>query len=215
MARKGLNATFSYNRQGTVRTYQVRVGTIAHGVQMISAESVARTQRAYYPHRTAMQQFTLQVLLKDWAERTHFTSWLASYAEFAINPDIVQSEFPWMSVSVPLREFTAKGVPLAGYEWGAHTGMMMFTPDILFEAATSPGQKGLPDVSSVINKWAAFASDQAIEYFYPIGTQLAGEQAPASYAQIIYPGDPAQFNPPPDTTPSGAPGGLRGPIGLG
>jgi hypothetical protein len=203
--RKGLNATFSYIRSGQVRIYRVRAGMLAHGVQMISSESVARTQRAYYPHRTAMQQFTVEVLLKDWTERTHFNSWLASYAEYAIDPNLVQSVFPWMTVTVPGREFLYHGVPLQGYEWGAHTGMMMFAPKILFEAATSPGQKNRPQVSTVINKWAAFASDQAIQYFYPIGTQLAASQQ-GSYAQIAYPGDPAAFNSPSPPIPGPGPG---------
>ena len=194
MPRQGLNATLAYNRAGTLRTYRVRAGMLAHGVQMISAESVARTQRAYYPHRTAMQQFTVEVLLKDWAERTHFTRWLATYAEYAIDPNIIEAEFPWMTVSVPLREFLYHGVPLQGYEWGAHTGQMMFTPQIVFEAATSPGQKNRPNVSTVINKWAAFSQDKAIKFFYPIGAQLAGDQAPVTYAKIVYPGDPASFN---------------------
>ena len=196
MARKGLNATLSYTRGGSVRTYRVRAGLLAHGVQMISTESVARTQRAYYPHRTAMQQFTVEVLLKDWDERTHFTSWLATYAQYAINPDASGSVFPWMTVSVPSREFLYHGVPLEGYEWGAHTGMMMFTPKVIFEAATSPGQKNRPNISSVINKWAAFGQDKAIQFFYPIGTQLAGDAAPTSFDKPVFPGDPAQFNPP-------------------
>jgi hypothetical protein len=194
MARTGLNCTLSYSRGGTVRSYRVRAGMLGHGVDMISTESVARTQRAFYPHRTAMQRFTVEVLLRDWTERTHFTSWLATYAEFVIDPEASGSVFPWMTVSVPLREFLFKGVPLQGYEWGAHTGMMMFTPKIIFEAATSPGQKGRPDVSTVINKWAAFGQDKAIQYFYPIGTQLAGDQAPANYSKPVFPGDPSQFN---------------------
>jgi hypothetical protein len=207
MARKGLNATLSYtDGSGTARTYKVRVGNIGHGVDMIYDQSQGRTQRAFYPHRVAEQQFTLMVLLKNWTERTHFTNWLASYASFAIDPDSSAATFPWMSCSVPGREFARKGVPLAGYEWGAHTGMMMFTPQIIFAAATTPGQKGQPAISSVINKWGAFASDKAIQYFYPVGTQLSGNQA-GNYSRIQYPFDPSQFNQQPSTpvfpTPTG------------
>jgi hypothetical protein len=220
MARKGLNATLSYvDGGGTTHTYRVRVADIGHGVDMIYTESKARTERAFYPHRAAEQQFALTVLLKDWAERTHFTNWLADYASFAIDPDNSSATFPWMSCSVPSREFARKGVPLAGYEWGAHTGMMMFTPQILFAAATTPGQKGQPDISSVINKWGAFASDPAIQYFYPIGTQLSGNAAPANYAQIQWPQDPSQFDQQPSTpvtpVPSPtAPGQTTTPIGV-
>lgn len=211
--RQGLNATFAYtDAGGTNHTYQVRVGVIGHGVQMIATESQARTQRAYYPHRTAEERFTITVLLKDWDERSHFTNWLASYASYAIDPDLAATTFPWMTVTVPSREFSKKGVPLAGYEWGAHTGMMMFQPQILFEAATTPGQKGQPDISTVINKWGAFASDKAIQYFYPTGTQLSGNQT-GNYSKIQFPSDPTQFNQPPSTPVLPTPTGGGQPVG--
>lgn len=192
-ARMGLNCTLSYERAGAVRQYRVRAGVISHGVQMVSVESEARTQRAYYPHRTAMQQFSLVILLKNWAERHDFVAWLTTYGEYAIDPNVIQNTFPWMTVAVPSRDFLQEGVPLQGYEWGAHVGQMMFTPQVVFEAATSPGQKKRPDVSSVINKWTAFTSDKAIQYFYPFGVQLAGNQQ-GQYSQIAYPGDPGQFS---------------------
>lgn len=215
--RKGLNATFSYtDGGGTSRTYRVRVGDIGHGVDMIYNQSQARTERAFYPHRAAEQQFTLTVLLKDWAERTHFTNWLASYASFAIDPDNSSSTFPWMTCTVPGREFTRRGVPLAGYEWGAHTGMMMFTPQIIFAAASTPGQKGLPVISTVINKWGAFASDKAIQYFYPIGTQLSGNQTGNYNPVQQFPSDPSQFNQQPGQPVFPTPGGTppTPPIGV-
>lgn len=193
MTRAGLNCTLSYpDAKGLTRTYRIRAGAVGHGLQMIFSESAARTARAFYPHRTAMQQFSIVALLKNWDERTDFVNWLSTYANYAINPDIIQPAFPWMTVTVPSRDFTQYGVPLTGYEWGAHTGMMMFTPQILFEAATSPGASpGLPSVSSVINKWSAFASDVAIQYFYPFGTQLSGSQQPVS--SVAYNGSPAVF----------------------
>jgi hypothetical protein len=204
----GLNCTLSYqDGTGATRQYRVRAGDIVHGVQMIATESEARTQRAYYPHRSAMEQFSVVVLLKNWDERSHFTNWLSNYAQYAIDPDIIQQTFPWMSVSIPSRQFLQQGVPLQGYQWGAHTGQMMFTPQVVFEAATSPGQTAArtPDISSVINKWSAFASDTAIQYFYPIGTQLSGDQT-GTYTKIVYPGDPSQFNtappPPPNPVPT-------------
>jgi hypothetical protein len=213
MARMGLNCTLSYtDPSGMIRKYQIRAGNISFGVQMISSESAARTQRAYYPHKTAMQQFTVQALLKNWDERTSFVNWLSSYSEFSLDPDTVQPAFPWMKVEIPLRGFTQYGVPLEGYEWGAHTGMMMFTPDIVFESVKSPGQQNYPQVSSVINKWSAFSADTAIQYFYPFGVQLSGNQQ-GSYAQIQYPGDPTQFTNPTSTPPQGVGGGAPAPGG--
>lgn len=191
--RMGLNCTLSYARDNARRRYRVRAGAVAHGVQMIAVESAARVTRAYYPHRTARHPFSVVVLLKNWDERRHFNEWLATYAEYAIDPDISHPQFPWMTVEIPSREFTAQGVPVQGYQWGAHTGQMMFAPEIVFEAATSPWQSGQPDLSSVINKWQAFTSDKAIQYFYPFGIQLSGNQA-GDYSRIAYPGDPTQFS---------------------
>lgn len=188
MTRRGLNCTMSYVRSGTTRVYRVRAGVLGYGVKMIYAESQARTQRAFYPHRSATEQFSIEVLLKDWDERSDFTDWLASYSEWALDPNIVRKEFPYMTVLVPSREFSHHGVPLAPYEWGAHTGMMMFSPKIVFEAAFSPGQTAPPVVSTVINKWKAFGQDPAIQYFYPFGTQLQGNQIPQYYDQNQVPG---------------------------
>jgi hypothetical protein len=204
VARQGLNCTLSYSRAGSRQTYRVRAGALAHGVQMIASQDAARTQRAYYPHRTATERFSVVVLLKNWDERRDFTNWLASYGSYAIDPEVLQTPFPWMTVSVPSRQFLQYGVPLQGYEWGAHTGQMMFTPQVIFEAAASPGSSpSTPQVSSVINKWAAFGSDKAIQFFYPFGTQLAGSQAPANYSHIQYPGDPGSFSQQGTAVPTG------------
>jgi len=130
MKRGGLNCTLSYpDRNGNTRSYQVRAGAVGHGIQMIFTESQARTARAFYPHRTAMEQFSITVLLKDWGERADFINWLSGYANYAVDPDIgtPYQSFPWMQVAIPSRGFVQWGVPLTGYQWGAHTGMMMFT----------------------------------------------------------------------------------------
>lgn len=187
MARAGLNAKLSYVN-GSTRTYSVRAGDLSFGAEMVAAESAARIYRAYYPHKSANQQFSVQVLLKNWAERTDFMNWLSTYAQWALDPNAVRAAFPYMTVSVPSRSFYQRGLPLAGFEWGAHTGMMAFSPVIIFEAAFSPGQASAGiATSSVINKWSAFASDPAIKYFYPFGTQLDADSAPENYSRVQLP----------------------------
>jgi hypothetical protein len=200
MARKGLNCTLSYvDGNGTTRTYGVRAGNLGYGVQMVSAEDQARINRAYYPHKTANQQFSVQVLLKDWDERNDFMNWLTTYAQWALDPNVARTVFPFVSVAVPARNYYQTGLPLTGFEWGAHTGMMMFTPVIVFETGLSPGQQGTGiTVSSVVNQWSAFQSDPAIQYFYPFGTQLASLQVPQNYTQVVPPSPP----PPPATPPT-------------
>jgi hypothetical protein len=193
--RQGLNCKLSYVRGGTSNTYQVRGKTLTHGTMQIAEESHARTHRAFYPHRAAPQQFSVLVQLKGWSERRDFMNWLGSYGEYIMDPDIGASTFPAMTVSLPARQFLTQGVPLQGYAWGDHTGSMIFEHMLVFEAAVDPGQTGMPKTSTVINKWSAFAADNAIQYFYPFGTQLSGQDSPSgNYAKIVYPGDPGSFN---------------------
>lgn len=184
--RQGLNCTFSYTDGTTAYTYQVRAGSIGYGTDMIYAEDQGRTQRSYYPHRTANQQFSIQVLLKNWDERQDFMSWVTRYAQFALDPNLVRTVFPFLQVAVPARNFFQQGMPLTGYEWGAHAGMMAFSPVFVFEAAQSPGQSANALVtSSVINAAGAYAADPAIQYFYPFGTQLEASQVPVDYGQVL------------------------------
>jgi hypothetical protein len=205
VGRHGLNCTLAYVDDSSVtHTYRVRAGDLAYGVHMVSAEDEARVTRSFYPHKTANQKFSVQVLLKDWAERNDFMNWLSSYAQWALDPNASRTVFPFMTVAVPARNYSQTGLPLTGYEWGAHTGMMMFSSTIVFETGLSPGQNGVGiTVSSVINQWSAFASDPAIQYFYPFGTQLSATQVPEDYSQVL----PASPTPPPATSlPPYAPG---------
>lgn len=186
MARQGLNGTMTYTDGTATYTYQVRIGQIGYGVDMIFGEDQGRTQRSFYPHRTANQQFSVQVLLKNWDERSDFVSWMVSYAQFALDPTAVRATFPFMQVLCPVRNFSQQGMPLSGYEWGAHTGMMAFSPVFVFEAATSPGQNSTAlTVSTVTGTTTAYASDPAIQYFYPFSTQLAAGDVPQDYGQVV------------------------------
>lgn len=186
MARQGLNGTLSYTDGTTAYTYQFRAGTLGYGVDMIYAEDQARTWRSFYPHRSANQQFSVQVLLKDWDERSDLVSWMMTYAQYMLDPNAVRTVFPFMQVSVPARKFSQQGVPLTGYEWGAHTGMMAFSPVFVFEAAQSPGQVSNAVVTSAVTGTSsAYASDPAVQYFYPFSTQLEASQVPQDYGQVI------------------------------
>jgi hypothetical protein len=191
-ARQGLNGTFTYTDGASAYTYQVRVGDIGYGVDMIYAEDQGRTQRSFYPHRSANQKFSVQVLLKSWDERQDLMTWMTSYAQYALDPTAVRTSFPFMTVTCPVRNFTALGMPLSGYEWGAHAGMMAFSPVFTFEAGQSPGQVSSSVVtSSVVGASAAYASDPAVQYFYPFSTQLAASQVPQDYGQVVpSPGTP-------------------------
>lgn len=186
MARQGLNATLAYTDGASAYTYQVRAGDIGYGTDMIYAEDQGRTQRSFYPHRSANQQFSVQVLLLNWDERQDLMTWMTSYAQYALDPTAVRTVFPFMQVICPVMNFSQQGMPLSGYEWGAHSGMMAFSPVFTFEAAQSPGQSSLAVVtSSVTGTASAYASDPAVQYFYPFSSQLSASQVPQDYGQVI------------------------------
>lgn len=207
MARQGLNGMLSYTDGSRSYTYRVRVGDIGYGTDMIFAEDQGRTQRSFYPHRTANQQFGVQVLLKDWDERQDLMTWMTSYAQYALDPTAVRTVFPFMQVTCPVRNFSQQGIPLTGFEWGAHAGMAAFSPVFVFEAAQSPGQfSSAVTASRVTGTASAYASDPAVQYFYPFSTQLDASQVPQDYTQVIpSPGAaPAAVAPSPGKPPPGA-----------
>lgn len=190
MPRKGLNATLAYQRGGVQRAYRVRCDMIVHGTQMVAEESQARLRRAYYPHRVSTQQFSIRVILIGYPERRSLSNWLASYSSFVLDPDISGVNYPTMSITVPSRDFSQRGVPLSGFEWGDHVGAMVFTPTITFEPAYEPWDKAKPAITRVEDTWQAFSKDEAVKYFYPFSTQLTGDNAPTgTYDQPIYPAD--------------------------
>jgi hypothetical protein len=212
LARKGLNATLSFKRGSATHAYQVRCTGIVHGTQMIAEESQARIRRAYYPHQVTTQQFGITLALMGYPERRSLSNWLASYSSYALHPDIGGTEYPTMFVVVPSYEFTHRGVPLTGFEWGDHIGSMVFTPTIMFEAAYEPWDKTKPAITRVENTWRAFSKDEAIKYFYPFGTQLSGEQAPSGgYDKPVYPTDPENDPAAPPTDPNIKPPNIRPP----
>jgi hypothetical protein len=216
MARQGLNGTFSYSDGSAAHTYQFRAGMLGYGTDMIYAEDQARISRSFYPHRSASQRFSVQVLLKDWDERSDLVGWMQSYAQYMLDPNAVRTTFPFMQVTVPVRNFVQQGVPLTGYEWGAHAAMMAFSPVFVFEAAQSPGQATSQVVtSSVTGAASAYASDPAVQYFYPFSTQLEASQVPQDYGQVIPPTSTVPVVIPPAgvlATPAGQAALATGPV---
>ena len=180
MARHGLNCTLSYSDGKVLHSYRVRVDQAAHGVVMVAEESQARTVRAFYPHRVAEDQFSINVMLKGTAERISFVRWLHGYTSFVLSTDLPVGRFPPMLVNLPSRDFLHSGVPLTGVEYGDHVGSMVWNHMVAFEAV--PLAMKIKDVSSFV---PATQDPKATPYFYPLGQQLIAEQAPEIYTQML------------------------------
>lgn len=187
--RQGLNSTLSYQMGSTTYSFQARVGEIYHGSQMVADEAQSRTRRAYYPHRLSASPFTLAVIIRGYNERVAFSNFLYDYAARVLDPDLSQG-YPSMYVSVPSRNFSRRGVPKTGIEWGDHVGSMVWNPQVQFETHID---SSIGDTNTVAS--SQFVLEQGaqpeLKYFFPAGVQLSGDQVPAGgYTQQI---DPQQI----------------------
>lgn len=200
MGRRGLNATLSYLHGRQRRVYRVRCNLLTHGMTVLYEESQARVKRAFYPHRLSSAQFLLGVQVVGQAEYRSLSSWLATYADYVLEPGLRFGEFPAMAVSVPSRDFLRKGVPLSGMEWGDRVGAMVWSPQIVFETSEEPLDRNKKVALSHVGGPGLY--EKTTKFFYPTGTQLGGQDVPAdgSYTQPvsiedIVGGDPNKMDP--------------------
>lgn len=182
MARRGLNCTLTYNDGQAVRSYRVRCDQVTHGAVMVSEESSGRTRRAYFPHRVAEDQFSINVILVGNAERKDFVGWMERYVALMLSLDTPLSNFPPMRVSLPARRFYRVGIPLSGIEKGDHVGSMVWNHLVQFEAV--PDALGRKELSRPIALVSRAASPES-EFFYPFATQMSGNEAPLVYTRVI------------------------------
>lgn len=189
--RNGLNCSLTYNRGKTTCTYSVRANLVAHGMQVIYAESSARVRRVFYPHRLTYAQFALGVDLVGEDEFVSFSTWMANYADYAISLDLPVNGYPYMAVSIPSRRFLRYAVPLSGgFEWGDSVGLMLRTETVVFETVGQPGDKANQSPTSYATGQAL--KDATSKYFYPTGQQLSGSMSPPS-ATYSTQADPSDF----------------------
>lgn len=186
--RPGLNGTLSYpDSSGAVHGFQVRVESITHALKVVFDESTGRNRRAMYPHRMSDAQFTLGLVLVGQPERQAFTEFLGGFAATLLNPGA--STVPVMTVSVPVRNFSRRGIPQTGFEWGAKLGRTAFHPQVTFETSWNPVDGPSDPVASGVPS-ASAVGDPNVQYFYPFGTQLSGDQVPGGgplpeWAQVL------------------------------
>lgn len=179
--RRGLNCSLTYTRGGTTYGFRLRCTGVSYGFSMVAEESQARTRRAYYPHRLSPDPFAVRVQLKGYAEKEQMNRWLASYAAWMLDPSLASSANVTMSVSVPSRNFSRRGVLVRGVEYGDHVASMLYEKALVFVTVQDPADTGAYTPSRyVFNVNADVAND--VKYFYPASTQLSGDDAPPAGA---------------------------------
>lgn len=182
--RQGLNCSLTYARAGTTYGFRLRCTGVTHGFSMLSEESQARTRRALYPHRLAPGPFAIRVQLKGFAEKEQMNRWLASYGQWILDPAIASSANITMSVSVPSRGFSRRGILTRGVEYGDHVGSMVFDKVLTFVSIQDPADpSGYTPSSFRFNVNQDVISD--VRYFYPSSIQLSGDETPPSGAYAV------------------------------
>lgn len=178
MPRQGLNCTLSYSDGTAVRGYRVRCSELSHGFEMIADESQSRTDRAFYPHKTAPTQFSIVVDLIGQRERQSLNAYLMGYVNYILDPGLKARITPQMTVRVPSRNFKRVGVPVSGFEFGTVLGEMLFRPRLVFETSGEPLDWDERITISRAHTALAASRTPETEFFYPTGTQLKGGESP-------------------------------------
>jgi hypothetical protein len=208
--RQGLNATLTYTRRGVRQGFKLRCNGITYGFSLIAEESQARTRRAYYPHRLAPDRFAIRLQLKGYAEHKTLSGWLADYMSYILDPSIANAADTMMTVSVPSRNFTRKGVPVSGITYGDKVGKTLWEETVVFESLSDPAD---PDgyTPSKYDGTVATGIDRDVQYFYPLSTQLSGDDTPpaGAYTQVQGVDDTTPITPsaPSAEPPPGGPAG--------
>jgi hypothetical protein len=182
--RQGLNCTLTYARSGTTYGFRLRCTGVAYGFSMVAEESQARTRRAYYPHRLAPDPFAIRVQLKGYPEKKVMNDWLASYAVWILDPSLASNAVVAMTVTVPSRNFSRRGILVRGVEYGDHVGSMLFEKALTFVTIQDPSD---PDAYTPSRYVFDVNKDVSadVQYFYPSSTQLSGDDTPPAGAYLV------------------------------
>lgn len=200
----GANCTLSYptivGGKTVTRAYRVRAIALQHGLLQIAAESHARTMRAYYPHRRSQARFVVTFILmgrkdignsKERSERERFNAWMKTYMAYLLDQDV--ADHPAMTISIPVRNFSRRGIPVGPLSFGEHVGSMVWTQAITFETTHEPLDAAFA-LSAFDDRLTR--NDRNTRFFYPGGQSLSGTQKPDTYdtvsvvtGGILAPGD--------------------------
>lgn len=132
-AANGTNCTLAFQSNDGSYSLGVRVRKLGHKWNVVATESHARENRAMYPHQRAVGQFALTLELIGWKEQNLFSNFMRTYVY-----SWQSGNKPTMLITMSVRNFIRRGVPIKGMQIGDHVGSMVFSPTIIFESAQDP-----------------------------------------------------------------------------
>ncbi len=199
MAQSEFNGTINGRTAGS---YRVRVMGIDYGLDIISsADSEARSRRAFYSITTSGSSFGLILGFISWAERERFNKWMSG---FMTSVSEQRAKYGTVTVRVPKRNFVRVGVPEGDLEYGEGLTDMLYLVRLSFVGATNPVTSNLDSNGKGISYFKGPGSSQESSYFYPAGQQIKGAE---SLEEIIFDSAPLPAGP----TAPGA-GGAQNPV---
>lgn len=154
-------------RQVRVITLQRRLGIIA------SADSEAKSRRAFYPVVTTGSSFLMQIAFTSWEERERFNDWMLRYMRSVVNGTAASGV---MTVRVPQRDFEKTAIPESDLEFGEGVTDVGYTLDLSFIGASDPVDLNLGQRMAGISYFKGPKGMQESRYFYPGGKQVKGAE---------------------------------------
>lgn len=147
--------------------------TIDFGLDIIaSADSEARSRRAFYPVVTDGSRFTISVGFTSWTEREGFNKWLANFMRSVSEGS---AKHGTMTVRCPNRNFVRVGVPQGPVVYGEGIRDVAYTTDLAFVGATDPVD--ITVASKLVSALQPKSLNASNRFFYPTGQQIKGAES--------------------------------------
>ena len=149
MSMKEPNATLSYSAGSATYTAKVRISMAGYVYGVTSTESHSRTNRAFYPHRRALGQFSITVDCIGYKEHRLFQNWLRAYVDTLFTGQMGnQRGATLMEVQMTSRNFHKYGILTTGIDDHDHVGSMVFSPTLTFMTLKDFNDAGTAIVST-------------------------------------------------------------------
>jgi hypothetical protein len=158
----GTNCQLTFQSNDGSYNLGVRVRKLGHKWNVVATESHARESRAMYPHQRAVGQFALTLELIGWREASIFANFMRTYVY-----SWQTGNKPTMLITMSVRNFIRRGVPIKGMQIGDHVGSMVFSPTIIFESAQDPLDPTILTPNEASKYDSATTDSDVKNFFYP------------------------------------------------
>lgn len=151
---------------------QIRVTKISSPLNIVaSADSEARSRRAFYPTTVDGSAFRLVLAFKSYAERESFNTWMN---KFMVGVSEGSAKHGTMTVQVPSRKFIQVGVPQGEVEYGQGVLDVGYEMTLTFLGAKSPVNLSLSSKMAGVSYLQDARSNPKAQFFYPSSNQVKG-----------------------------------------